>query len=51
MLDAGALMQHDDAGAVMYAGAFVHADAGADAGGHVMTLTTDSTRWCDSQTR
>ena len=34
MLDAGALMQHDDAGAVMLAGALLHAnaDAHADAG-------------------
>ena len=51
MLDAGALVQHDDAGAVMHAGALVHADADADAGEHVTKLTTDSTSLCDSQTR
>ena len=49
MLDAGALMQHDDAGAVMHAGALVHADADADAGGHVTKLTTDSTSLFDSR--
>ena len=31
MLDAGALMQHDDAGAVVPAGALVYADADAHA--------------------
>ena len=39
MLDAGALMQYGDAGAVMRAGALVHADADADA-------DADAACWC-----
>ena len=37
MFDAGALMQHDVAGASTHAGALVHADADADA---------DAACWC-----
>ena len=39
MFDAGALMQHDVAGAVMHAGALMHADADADA-------DADAACWC-----